>query len=91
MLWGLATLVTVLGISCGGHEMNQIDITVPRILRLKQLQQLLSISRSTIYDRMNSSSPRYDPDFPKPVKLGGYAVGWIELDVVAWIECKRKG
>lgn len=71
--------------------MNQPDVTAPRILRLKQLQQVLNISRSTIYDRINSSSPRYDPDFPKPMKLGGCAVGWIELDVIAWIECKRTG
>ncbi|MGR2918964.1 helix-turn-helix transcriptional regulator [Acinetobacter sp. 1125_18A] len=34
------------------------------------LEELTGLSRSTIYDRMNSKSKRYDPDFPKPVKFG---------------------
>nr|WP_267397930.1 AlpA family phage regulatory protein [Pseudomonas sp. GM_Psu_2] len=32
-----------------------------RILRMKQVQERVVLSRSTIYDRINERSPRYDP------------------------------
>jgi prophage regulatory protein len=57
----------------------------PRILRLKQLTERLSLGRSTIYDRMDVRSPRYDPTFPKPIKLGKAAIGWIDSEVTVWI------
>lgn len=60
-----------------------------RILRIKDLVERMGLSVSTIYDRMNPSSPRHAPDFPKPFPLGGKAVGWSEEDVDAWLRnCK---
>lgn len=59
-----------------------------RVLRLKQLQGRIGLSRSTIYDRLNTSSPRYDENFPKPFRLGGVAVGWLESEVESWI-CEK--
>jgi len=58
----------------------------PRIIRLKPLIARIGLSRSTIYDRMNRLSPRYDPTFPRSVKLGPGAVGWIESQITAWLE-----
>nr|WP_296278064.1 AlpA family transcriptional regulator [Pseudomonas sp. UBA7530] len=57
-----------------------------RILRLKQVQERTGLSRSTIYDRINIKSPRYDKAFPKPVKIGLSAVGWLEESVNDWIK-----
>ncbi|WP_090430513.1 AlpA family phage regulatory protein [Ectopseudomonas guguanensis] len=57
-----------------------------RILRLRQVQERTGLSRSTIYDRINLKSPRYDPNFPKPVKIGLSAVGWLEESVNDWIK-----
>lgn len=59
-----------------------------RILRIKQVQDRLGLSRSTIYDRMNAKSPRYDREFPRPLKLGDSAVGWLEESVNEWIRKK---
>lgn len=56
-----------------------------RILRIKQVQDRLGLSRSTIYDRMNAKSPRYDREFPKPLRLGASAIGWLEESVNEWI------
>ena len=60
------------------------------IIRLKQVIVLTGLSRSTIYDRMNPKSKRYDASFPKSIKLGAAlqagAVGWIESEVQAWIK-----
>lgn len=60
----------------------------PRILRLKQLTERIGLGRSTIYDRMDVQSPRYDATFPKPIKLGAAAIGWIESEITAWIELR---
>lgn len=56
-----------------------------RVLRLKDMMFKLSVARSTLYDWMNERSPRYDPSFPKRVRLGLKSVGWLENDVDQWI------
>lgn len=57
------------------------------MLRLKQVQEKIGLSRSAIYDRMNMKSPRYDSSFPKAIRLGcnAKAVGWVEDKVEAWL------
>ena len=59
-----------------------------RVLRLRQVQDRIGLSRSTIYDRMNVNSPRYDKTFPKPIKLGCSAVGWLEANINDWIQSR---
>ncbi len=58
------------------------------ILRLPAVKARTGLSRSTIYLRISEGS------FPKPVALGGRAVGWIEAEVNDWlnqqIEASRK-
>ncbi len=61
------------------------------ILRLKQVSECTGLSRSTIYDRMNPKSPRYDPTFPKSVELGPGAVGWVESEIQAWLASRVNG
>lgn len=56
-----------------------------RVVRLKQLIVMIGLSRSTIYDRMNLKSPRYDDSFPRPICLGGKAKGWFLKDVNYWL------
>lgn len=60
----------------------------PVIIRRKQLESRIGLSRSAIYDRLDPSSPRYDPSFPKPVDLGNGKnppIGFIEAEVDEWI------
>ena len=57
----------------------------PSIVRRRQLETRLGLSRSTIYDKINPKSPRYDASFPKPIQLGGAAVGWLVHEVDAWL------
>jgi len=62
------------------------EITAPiTVLRMQQLRQKLGISRSSIYEKINPRSPRYDAEFPQPIKLGMSAVGWVESEVDQWI------
>lgn len=57
------------------------------IIRRKEVERRLSISRSTIYDRLDPKSPRHDPAFPKPITLGGASrsIGWLESEVDDYI------
>lgn len=66
--------------------MSTIQNTI-QMLRLHELIKLIGLSRSSIYDRLNRRSKRYDPDFPQPVKLNNSS-RWLLSEVEAWIESK---
>ena len=69
---------------------SNASVKNPTILRLKQFQMQTGLSRSTIYDKMNPKSPRFDPTFPKQVNLGTGSVGWYEGEIGEWV-LSRKG
>lgn len=50
------------------------------ILRLPAVKMCTGLSRSTIYLKISEGS------FPKPISLGSRAVGWIESEVMDWLE-----
>ena len=50
-----------------------------RFLRLPEVMKRTGLSRSTIYVRLAEGR------FPRPVALGGRAVGWIEAEVEEWV------
>ena len=56
-----------------------------RVIRMKELISLLGLSRSTIYEKINPKSERYDPSFPKKIKLGASSIGWLEHDIKNWL------
>lgn len=56
-----------------------------RLLRRKQVEQAIGLSRSTIYARLDKRSPHYDPDFPKPIKLGATSIAFVESEVQEYI------
>ncbi|AIO36084.1 prophage CP4-57 regulatory family protein [Burkholderia cenocepacia] len=49
------------------------------ILRRKQVELTVGLSRSTIYQRIR------DGTFPRPVSLGGRMVGWRASDIEAFL------
>ena len=50
------------------------------ILRLPAVMASIGLSRSSIYLRITEGT------FPKPISLGGRAVGWLESEVQIWVE-----
>jgi prophage regulatory protein len=52
------------------------------ILRLPQVKCRVGLSRSSIYLAMAQGT------FPQPVRLGARAVGWLEVEIDAWIRHK---
>jgi prophage regulatory protein len=53
-----------------------------RFLRRRAVEHRTGLSRSTIYMMMHSGT------FPRPVRIGGRAVAWLESDIDAWIEAR---
>jgi prophage regulatory protein len=49
------------------------------ILRLPAVKTSTGLSRSTIYLRVSQGT------FPRPVHLGGRAVGWVEEEIQSWL------
>jgi prophage regulatory protein len=61
---------------------------VSRILRRQEVEQRTGLSRSTLYAKMSHDAKRpalFDPAFPRPVRLGARAVGWLEKDIDDWL------
>lgn len=56
-----------------------METPIMRIIRLKQVIETTGLGRSTIYKFIEEQT------FPKPVPLGGRAVGWLEEEVVDWV------
>ncbi|WP_084813532.1 helix-turn-helix transcriptional regulator [Desulfogranum japonicum] len=50
-----------------------------RILRMDQVLERVGLGKSTIYERIKEGT------FPRQIKLGQRAVGWLEHEVDAWL------
>ena len=50
------------------------------IIRLPAVKARTGLSRSTIYLRISQDK------FPRPVNLGGRAVGWVESEINTWLD-----
>lgn len=60
-----------------------------RVIRLPICLDIIGLSRSTVFDISNPKSPRFDPTFPKKVRIGLRAVGWYEDEIFAWTASKQ--
>lgn len=51
-----------------------------KVIRLKEVVQLTTLSRSSIYRLMSENN------FPNSIKLGDRAVAWLQVEVEQWLE-----
>ncbi len=56
-----------------------------KIYRRPDVEQLVGLSRSTLYAMMVKGT------FPKPIKLGKRALGGRTIDIEAWFEARSLG
>lgn len=70
--------------------MTDHNRAVPKsIIRRRELERRTGLSRSSIYERLDPKDRQYDPQFPRPFKLGrGPSIGWLDAEVEAWIQAK---
>lgn len=69
--------------------MNPTSTPRSRVIRLRTCLDIIGLCRSTLFDISNPKSARYDPTFPKKVRIGLRAVGWYEDEIYAWLASKR--
>ena len=55
-------------------------------MRFKDVIQATGLSRSSIYNRLDSNHRSFDPDFPQPSSYGPRLVVWKESEIADWIE-----
>lgn len=56
----------------------------PILLRVSQLQALLTCCRSSVYKWMHREG------FPRPVRLSRNAVAWYRVEVEEWIQSRER-
>jgi len=61
------------------------DLSNLKILRRREVESIIGLSRSTIYNLMAEDA------FPKPIRLGARAVGWHESDIRDWLSQRIAG
>lgn len=62
------------------------DKSVCKIIRTKDLVAMLGVSRSTVYNWLDHKSKHHRPEFPRPIKIGKAAIGWLEADLVRFVQ-----
>jgi prophage regulatory protein len=65
-----------------GRTMDATSTQLRRILRRKQVELLVGLSRSSIYQRVAEGT------FPKQIHLGPRSVGWLASEVEAWVQAR---
>lgn len=70
------------------HHQSGHDLDTPRIerriIRRRQVQEITGLKKSHIYAMAKTGR------FPRQVKLGDKAVGWVEQEVTGWIDGRVK-
>lgn len=61
--------------------MRGVDSTY-RVLRRREVEQRVGMARSSLYAAVARG------EFPRPVKLGGRSVAWIEREIAEWIAAR---
>jgi prophage regulatory protein len=63
----------------------------PVLLRLPEVcERLGGISKSTIYNWLDSGSDSFQPAFPRPLKLGARTVAWVESELAQFLATRPR-
>lgn len=59
-----------------------------RFIRRQEVERRIGKGRSTIYASLQRSNKRFDPSFPRPVRIGSGSVAWVESEIEDWIKLR---
>ncbi len=60
------------------------------VLVLADLVSRTGFKKSAICYKINPRHTRYDPSFPKPIKISPRRNGWLDSEVTAWIASRPR-
>ncbi len=66
-----------------GHDIGRVPWGERKLLRLKEVCEIIGLSRSTIYKRLAEGS------FPRPVRLSERATRWRPAEIEDWLQRQR--
>ena len=58
----------------------QNETVLPRLINRKQVEEITSLSRSSIYLLMSENR------FPKPIQIGNKRVAWVSQEINEWVD-----
>jgi prophage regulatory protein len=61
--------------SIAGTERSHCEV---RFLRRREVERVTGLTRATIYRQIAAGA------FPKPIKIGKKASGWLEAEIADW-------
>lgn len=64
---------------CEYSEINQTEEIAMRFLRINEVRERIGLGRTSIYKMVNEGT------FPKPVRVLGKKVAWIDSEVDEWM------
>ena len=56
------------------------------VVRMEHTPIVIGISTTTAWRKTREGEPGFDPDFPRPIRLGPNSVGFRRADLSAWLE-----
>lgn len=59
-----------------------MEVSEDRMLRMPEVRTITGLGKTTIYRMIQRG------EFPKPVQLGGRAVGWRKSGICEWIDTR---
>ncbi|WP_410497709.1 helix-turn-helix transcriptional regulator [Chitinibacter sp. S2-10] len=69
--------------------LSAVSGSIPlQIVRPAEAQRITGLPRSVFYAKQKINDHLYDPTFPKSVKLGARARGYILQELQSWIEAR---
>lgn len=69
---------------CNSAQEKNMNITSLRLLRLREVMQVVGLKKSTIYNMIKQGT------FPKPIKISSRAVAWLADAIMTWINMRRE-
>ena len=61
---------------------NGEPTAIPRLVSMREVMRLTSLSRSTLYDLIRSQR------FPSPIKATERRSAWVQSEIASWIDAR---
>lgn len=61
-----------------------------RVIKLQEVLNLLSISKSYHFAKLDKNSESFDPTYPKPLSIGNRSVRYVEQEVLDWLHARKE-
>ncbi|KRA35163.1 hypothetical protein ASD68_01580 [Rhodanobacter sp. Root627] len=76
-----------------GDSLKKWDVQPRLVLRIDEVAAQIGLSPSTIRNLLDSEGQWFDPEFPKPIRLGNgagvrSAIGWRRADILGWVDSR---